>query len=73
MDGQGAWRDNVFIERFWRTLKYDEVYLNAYVDMRDARLHLDRYVTFYNTKRPHMSLADQTPDAVYFEPMKIAA
>lgn len=73
MDGKGAWRDNVFIERFWRTLKYDEVYLRAYADMRDARQHLDRYVMFYNTKRPHMSLADRTPDAVYFESMKIAA
>ncbi len=73
MDGKGAWRDNVFIERFWRTLKYDEVYLHAYVDMRDARQHLDHYMRFYNTRRPHMSLADRTPDAVYFEAMKIAA
>jgi putative transposase len=73
MDGKGAWRDNVFIERFWRTLKYDEVYLRAYADMRDARQHLDRYVMFYNTKRPHMSLADRTMDTVYFGPMKMAA
>jgi putative transposase len=73
MDGKGAWRDNVFIERFWRSLKYDEVYLRAYEGMSDARRHLDRYLTFYNGRRPHMSLADQTPDAVYFEALRIAA
>lgn len=73
MDGKGAWRDNVFIERFWRTLKYDEVYLRAYVNMSDARAHLERYLAFYNSRRPHMSLANRTPDAVYFEPMRMAA
>jgi putative transposase len=73
MDGKGAWCDNVFIERFWRTLKYDEVYLRAYVDMADARRHMDRYMAFYNTRRPHMSLADRTPDAVYFENRRLAA
>ncbi|MFM7118902.1 MAG: IS3 family transposase, partial [Gammaproteobacteria bacterium] len=64
MDGKGAWRDNVFIERFWRSLKYDEVYLRAYESMSDARRYLDRYLAFYNGRRPHMSLADRTPDAV---------
>jgi putative transposase len=73
MDGKGSWRDNVFIERFWRTLKYDEVYLRAYVDMADARRNLDRFMAFYNTRRPHMSLADRTPDAVYFEDIRLAA
>ena len=73
MDGKGTWRDNVFIERFWRTLKYDEVNLRAYVNMSDARAHLERYLAFYNSRRPHMSLANRTPDAVYFEPMQMAA
>jgi len=73
MDGKGAWRDNVFIERFWRSLKYDEVYLRAYESMSDARRYLGRYLAFYNGRRPHMSLADQTPDAVYFEAQRIAA
>ena len=65
MDGKGAWRDNVFIERFWRSLKYEEVYLKAYDNVADARKDLGRYVEFYNTRRPHSSLNDQTPDSVY--------
>ena len=73
MDGRGAWRDNVFIERFWRTVKYEEVYLRAYDSVNDARRHLERYMTFYNSRRPHSSLDDQTPDVVYFKPMAIAA
>ncbi len=73
MDGKGAWKDNVFIERFWRTVKYEEVYLRAYETVSDARHHLDRYMTFYNTGRPHSSLNDQTPDAVYFKPRLMAA
>ena len=73
MDGRGAWKDNVFIERFWRTVKYEEVYLRAYASVADARRHLDRYMTFYNSRRPHSSLDDQTPDAVYFKPMAMAA
>ncbi len=51
MDGKGAWRDNIFIERFWRTVKYEEVYLRAYETVSDARRHLDRYMTFYNSRR----------------------
>jgi putative transposase len=73
MDGKGAWRDNVFIERFWRTVKYEEVYLRAYETVSDARYHLDRYMTFYNTGRPHSSLNDRTPDAVYFNQTLMAA
>ena len=75
MDGKGAWRDNVFIERFWRTLKYEEVYLRAYDTVSDARTSIARYLEFYNTRRPHSSIADRTPDEAYFglQPMKAAA
>ncbi len=73
MDGKGAWRDNVFIERFWRTLKYEDVYLRAYTDMADARSHLTRYLSFYNERRPHSSLNDRTPDTAYYEMRQIAA
>ena len=66
MDGKGCWRDNVFVERFWRTLKYEEVYLHAYASVSDARAGIARYVAFYNQRRPHTSLARRTPDAVYF-------
>ncbi len=66
MDGKGAWRDNIFIERFWRTIKYEEVYLRAYERMGDARRHITKYLDFYNGRRPHSSLADRTPDAAYF-------
>jgi putative transposase len=54
MDGRGAWRDNVFVERLWRSVKYEEVYLRAYDGVGDARASLSRYFTFYNTKRPHV-------------------
>ena len=73
MDGKGAWKDNVFIERFWRTVKYEEVYLRAYTSISDARHHLTRYMAFYNGRRPHSSLADKTPDAVYFGQSLMAA
>jgi putative transposase len=65
MDSNGRWKDNVFIERFWRTLKYEEVYLHAYTDLKDARTHLDAYISYYNTQRTHSSLNHQTPDSVY--------
>ena len=52
MDGKGAWRDNVFVERLWRSIKYEEVYLHAYASVSDARKGLGRYLTFYNTRRP---------------------
>lgn len=73
MDGKGAWKDNVFIERFWRTVKYEEVYLRAYESVSDARHYLERYMAFYNSRRPHSSLNDQTPDTVYFNPTVMAA
>ena len=68
MDGKGAWRDNVFVERLWRTIKYEEVYLRAYNNVPEARASLGRYIDgFYNTKRPHSSLDGQTPDEAYFK------
>ena len=66
MDGRGAWRDNVFVERLWRTMKYEEVYLRAYASVSEARASIGRYLGFYNTKRPHSSLGGQTPDQAYF-------
>lgn len=67
MDGKGAWRDNVFVERLWRTIKYEEVYLRAYASVSEARASLGRYIDgFYNTRRPHSSLGRLTPDEAYF-------
>ena len=66
MDGKGCWRDNVFIERFWKTLKYEEVYLRAYDTVSEARASIARYVELYNARRPHSSLEDRTPDESYF-------
>jgi putative transposase len=71
MDGKGAWRDNVFIERFWRTLKYEEVYLRAYDTVSEARQSIGRYLTFYNGRRPHTANDDLTPDRVYFGALPI--
>jgi putative transposase len=75
MDGRGAWRDNVFVERLWRTIKYEEVYLRAYDSVADARKSIGRYLEFYNFKRPHQSLDGSTPDQVYFTklPLREAA
>ena len=66
MDGKGRWRDNVFVERIWKSIKYEEVYLHAYASVSDARQSVSRYIDFYNTTRPHSSLKAQTPDQVYF-------
>jgi putative transposase len=65
MDGRGAWRDNVFVERLWRSVKYEEVYLRAYDSVSDARASLGRYLAFYNSKRPHSSLGARTPEQAY--------
>jgi putative transposase len=75
MDGRGRWIDNVFIERLWRSLKYEEVYLNAYASIPEANRYIARYFAFYNGVRPHQGLAGLTPDAAYFgtAPMKAAA
>jgi putative transposase len=72
MDGKGRWRDNVFVERLWKTVKYEEVYLHAYDTVSAARAGLARYFQFYNTRRPHTSLDRRTPDAVYFESLRLA-
>src|ERR1700685_1078742 len=61
MDGKGAWRDNVFVERLWRSIKYEEIYLHAYESVAEAGTSIGRYLTFYNTKRPHSSLGGKTP------------
>jgi len=75
MDGKGCWRDNVMIERFWRSLKYEEVYLHAYESSSAAKSGIGKYIDFYNSSRPHSAFDGQTPDAVYFTqaPTKIAA
>jgi putative transposase len=66
MDGRGSWRDNVFVERLWRSIKYEEVYLHAYDTVSDARASIGRYLAFYNGRRPHSSLDRKTPDTAYF-------
>jgi putative transposase len=66
MDGKGSWRDNVFVERLWRSVKYEEVYLRAYDSVGQARASIGRYLDFYNRKRPHSSLGARTPDHAYF-------
>ncbi len=66
MDGKGAWRDNVFVERLWRSVKYEEVYLRAYVGVSEARALIGRYLGFYIGTRPHYSLGGRTPDQAYF-------
>src|ERR1035438_4163564 len=75
MDGKGAWRDNVFVERLWRSVKYEEVYLRAYDSVAAARASIGRYLDFYNRKRPHSSLGARTPDQAYFDhqPQAMAA
>ena len=75
MDGKGSWRDNVFIERLWRSVKYEEVYLHAYDTVSDSRAGIGKYFNLYNRKRPHSSLKGKTPDQVYYsqQPLTLAA
>jgi putative transposase len=78
MDGKGAWRDNVFVERLWRRVKYEEVYLRAYDSVSEARERLGKYLDWYNLRRPHSSLDARTPDQAYFDqqtlpPIRLAA
>lgn len=73
MDGRGSWRDNVFLERFWRSVKYEEVYLRAYDSVDEARASLSRYIHFYNSHRPHSSLDGRTPDQAYFNSLPFRA
>ena len=69
MDGKVCWRDNVFVERLWRSIKYENVYLHAYATVSDAKAGIGKYLTFFNEKRPHSSLDGQVPDTVYFDSM----
>ena len=71
MDGRGRWLDNVFVERLWRSVKYEEVYLRAYDNVSEARASIGRYLNFYNGRRPHSSLDDRTPDQAYFTPLPL--
>jgi putative transposase len=71
MDGKGRWVDNVFVERLWKSVKYEEVYLHAYDSVSQARQGLQSYFKFYNERRPHSSLDGQTPDSVYFNSLPI--
>jgi putative transposase len=74
MDGKGRWIDNVFVERIWKSIKYEHVYLHAYANVAEARQQLAGYFTRYNTERPHSSLGGHTPDMTYFnQPYKQAA
>ncbi len=73
MDGKGAWRDNVFVERLWKSIKYEEVYLRAYETVSHARTSIGRYLDFYNARRPHSSLGRKTPDHAYFNQPLLAA
>jgi putative transposase len=72
MDGKGAWRDNVFVERLWKSVKYEEVYLKAYDTVAEARASLGQNLDFYNRQRPHSSLDRRTPDEAYFHPTPLA-
>jgi putative transposase len=71
MDGKGAWRDNVFVERLWRTIKYEEVYLQAYASAPEARAGIGRYLTFYNSRRPHSSLDGENPRSGLLQPADV--
>ncbi|MDR3436581.1 integrase core domain-containing protein, partial [Telmatospirillum sp.] len=73
MDGKGAWRDNVFVERLWRSVKYEEVYLRAYATVAEARASIARYLGWYNGSRPHSSLDRRTPDQAYFNTTPLLA
>ena len=70
MDGRGRWMDNVFIERLWRSVKYEEVYLKGYESLSEARRELAAYFDFYNHRRRHQGLADRTPDEVYWSTLQ---
>jgi putative transposase len=73
MDGRGRWMDNVFVERFWRSLKYEEVYLHSYESTKEARESIDKWITFYNNGRPHQALDYRTPAEAYFEKLPALA
>jgi putative transposase len=70
MDGKGAWRDNIFVERLWQTIKYEEVYLRAYDSVFEARIAIGRCLASYSGRRPYSSLGGQTPDQAYITPLQ---
>jgi putative transposase len=72
MDGAGCWRDNVFVERLWKSVKYEEVYLRAYDSVSQARSSLGRYLDFYNSRRPHTAHGGRTPDQAYLQALPLA-
>lgn len=72
MDGKGAWRDNIFVERLWRSVKYEDIYLHAYKTPSEVKQGLTRYFHFYNTRRPHQAHAGQVPDTAYFNRWPVA-
>ncbi len=73
MDGKGAWRDNIFVDRRWQTIKYEEVYLRASASFSEARDLIARYLGFYNNRRPHSSLNGKAPDQAYFNPLTLVS
>ena len=73
MDGKGCWRDNVFVERLWKSIKYENVYLHAYEGVLQAKAGIGKYLAFYNEQRPHSSLDGRTPDDVYFGSSSVLA
>jgi putative transposase len=73
MDGRGRWRDNIVVERFWRSLKYEKVYLRAYGSVSEAKRSIGKYIEFYNSLCPHSSLGGRTPDAAYFSSPAVEA
>lgn len=73
MDGRGCWRDNIFVERLWRSLTYEEVYLHGYESVSAATTGISRYFTLYNGRRPHSSPTDRTPDDVFFSSWSLTA
>jgi putative transposase len=73
MDGRGCWRDNVFVERLWRSVKYEEVYLRAYDSVSQAREGIGKYLTFFNTARPHTAHGGKTPDSAYYASLPVIA
>jgi len=72
MDGKGAWRDNVFVERLWRSINYEEIYLKAYDSVRAARRGIAQYLAFYNCERPHQAHNSATPNEAYFAALPFA-
>lgn len=69
--GKGCWRDNVFVERLWKSVKYEEVYLRAYDSVSHAKASIEKYLNFYNVRRPHSRFARRTPDQVYFNALPL--